>query len=64
MGEGNSRLDRMEEILDRAEASRVRLRTDHELFVKEHEKFVADKRIADLVSGVGEFMRRDRAQDA
>ncbi len=44
---------------------------EHEQFVKEHQQFVKehkeamkalDVRIANLVSGFGEFMQRERAQ--
>jgi hypothetical protein len=83
-GQGESRLDRMRDQLERVQASHVQLMTDHEVFVKEHEKRVekqdrewehlrkqnelahqrflaADavlaERIADLVSGIGAFMR-------
>jgi|HubBroStandDraft_1064217.scaffolds.fasta_scaffold298014_2 hypothetical protein len=37
-GHGESRLDRIEEILERVEASHVKLMTDHELFVKAQDK--------------------------
>jgi hypothetical protein len=39
-GKGESRLDRMEEILDRLEASHVKLMTDHEVAWAQHLKFV------------------------
>ena len=42
-GKGESRLDRMEQILDRLEASHVKLMTDHEVAWAQHEKFVAQQ---------------------
>lgn len=38
--QGQSRLDRIEEILDRLEASHVKLMTDREVAWAEHQKFV------------------------
>ena len=39
-GHGESRLDRIEQLLDRVTASHVKLMTDHELAWAKHEKFV------------------------
>ncbi len=52
-GHGESQLDRIGKELDRLEASHVGRMTEHELFVKEHEKRY-------LVSGFGEFILRNK----
>jgi hypothetical protein len=71
-------------MLDRLEASHVKLMTEHEVLFHEYELFIAedkqwrlaydarcerdrrdrkelDKRISDLVSGIGELIRGGRA---
>jgi hypothetical protein len=42
-GQGESRLDRMQEQLERVQASHVKLMTDHEVAWAKHEKFVEEQ---------------------